>query len=143
MKTLRFFSLFSLLVVFSMTAFSQQTIDNRLLAKYSQAELRKMQQDNPEQLDFLNYYVEHAGYIVDMPDKPIQYTDLVRLSDHSKSISLGELTNFNPYLYNCKNLQDKNSYYKVGNTGKLLIMVAMKNLQTQYNNYKRMKTLKK
>ncbi len=143
MKTIRFFSALSLFVIFSMAAFSQQTIDSRLLAKYDQVNLQKMQQDNPEQLDFLNYYVEHAGYLVDMPAKPIQYTDLVRLSDNSKAISSGELTNFNPYLYNCKNLQDKNSYYKVGNTGKLLIMVAMKNLQTQYNNYKRMKTLKK
>lgn len=143
MKIIRFFTGFSLLVIFSTTAFSQQTIDNRLLAKYDQAGLQKMQQDNPDQLDFLNYYVEHAGYIVDMPAKPIQYTDLVRLNDNSKAISSNELTNFNPYLYNCKNLQDKNSYYKIGNTGKLLIMVAMKNLQTQYNNYKRMKTLKK
>jgi len=143
MKTIRFFSLFSLLIVFSMTAFSQQTIDNRLLVKYNQTELQKMQQDNPEQFEFLNYYVEHAGYIVDMPQKPIQYTDLVRLSDNSKSISLDELTNFNPYLYNCNNLHDQNTYYKIGNTGKLLIMVAMKNLQTQYNNYKRMKTVRK
>lgn len=142
MKMIRFFTLFSLLVVFSMTAFSQQTIDSRLLAKYSQTQLQKMQQNNPDQLDFLNYYVKHVASIIDMPDKPIQYTDLVRLSDNSKNISLSELTNFNPYLYNCKSLQDKNSYYKIGNTGKLLIMVAMKNLQTQYNNYKRMKTLK-
>ena len=140
MKTIRFFLLSGLLVAFSTTVFSQQTIDNRLLAKYSQADLQKMQ---PDQLDFLNYYVEHASYIVDMPNKPIQYTDLVRLSDNSKAISAGELTNFNPYLYNCKNLQDKNAYYKIGNTGKLLIMVAMKNLQNQYNNYKKVKTLNK
>jgi hypothetical protein len=143
MKIIRFFSVLSLSVVLSATAFSQQTIDSRLLAKYDQASLQKMQQDSPDQLDFLNYYVEHAGYLVDMPQKPIQYTDLVRLSDNSKAITSAELINFNPYLYNCKNLQDKNSYYKVGNTGKLLIMVAMKNLQNQYNNYKRMKTLKK
>ncbi len=140
MKAIRFFTVLSFFVIFSMTGFSQQTIDNRLLAKYDQASLQKMQ---PEQLDFLNYYVEHAWSIIDMPNKPIQYTNLVRISDNSKAISSGELTNFNPYLYNCKNLQDKNSYYKIGNTGKILIMVAMKNLQNEYNNYKRIKTLKK
>lgn len=134
-----------LLTLFSLSitvAFSQKNIDNCLYAKYGKEELQKMQQNSPEQLDFLNFYVKHAGYFVDMPNKPIQYTDLIRLKDNSKNITANELINFNPYLYNCKNLQDKNSYYKAGNTGKLLIMISMKDLQIQYKNHKRMQNLK-
>lgn len=141
MKTVHLIILVSVFLFVSFFGNAQQTFDSRLLTKYDKSSLDKMQQDNPEQINFLNYYVEHAGYIVDMPEKPIDYVDLVRLSNNSKAITLTELDNFNPYLYNCKNLPDKNSYYRIGNTGKLLIMVAMKNLQTQYNNQKRIKTI--
>jgi hypothetical protein len=129
-------------VLFSVVSFAQVKIDPRLYAKYDKSYLEKISKENPQQLEKMNFFVEKAGYIIDMPGKPIQYKELVRLSDNSKDISLEEIKNFNPYLYNCKNDVSRTTYYKIGNTGKLLIMRSLQELNRMYDNYLKLKSLK-
>ena len=130
-------------IFMSIATFAQTEIDSRLYAKYDKAYLEKLSQENPQQLEKMNFFVKNAGYVIDMPDKPVEYKELVRLSDNSKNITLDEIKNFNPYLYSCKNDISRTTYYKIGNTGKLLIMRSLQELNRMYDNYIKIKTLKK
>ncbi len=141
MKTRIF--MFVIGIFLSIATFAQSEIDPRLYAKYDKAYLEKLSQENPQQLEKMNFFVKNAGYVIDMPDKPIEYKDLVRLSDNSKNITMDEIKNFNPYIYNCKNDVSRTTYYKIGNTGKLLIMRSLQDLNRMYDNYVRVKSLKK
>jgi len=133
--------LFASIIMFGFSVMAQQVeINQKLYAKYDKAYLEKLQKENPEQLKKMNFFADHFGYIIDMPDKPIEHKDLIRLSDNSKNITLEELKDFNPYLYNCKNDLTRTTYYKIGNTGKLLIVRSLQDLNRMYDNYT--KTLK-
>jgi len=138
----RIISFLAVFVLFVSVSFAQTEINPKLYAKYDKAYLDKISKEHPAQLDKMNFFVEHAGYVIDMPDKPIQYKELVRLSDNSKNITLEEIKNFNPYLYNCKNDVSRTTYYKVGNTGKLLVMVSLQELNRMYDNYIKVKNNK-
>ncbi len=126
-------------MILASIVFGQVKIDERLYAKYDKAYLEKISRENPELLEKMNFFVEHAGYIIDMPDKPIEYKDLVRKSDHSKDITMDEVKNFNIYLYDCQPAIDRSTYYKIGNTGKLLILRSSQELNRMYDNYKKIK----
>jgi len=132
--------LFTVFMGVTAVLFAQVKIDERLYAKYDKQYLEKISKENPQLLEKMNFFVEHAGYIIDMPDKPIEYKDLVRKSDNSKDISIDELKNFNVYLYNCFPDVERTTYYKIGNTGKLLILRSTQELNRLYDNYKRIKT---
>lgn len=77
-----------------------------------------------------------------MPDKAINYVDLERV-DHAtgqltgdKNISLDDLQNFNPLDYNVTFDQKSNTFYKAGNTGKLVIAPAAVDMQNAIKNAK-------
>ena len=128
----------------SLMSFAQQDeIDPRLYAKYDKEYLEKISVENPKLLEKMNFYLQKSWTITDMPDKPIHYEELRRLSDNSTNITLDEIKNFNPYLYNCKNELYSSTYYKIGNTGKLLIMRPLMDLDRMYKNYLKVKRLKK
>ncbi len=58
--------LFTLFLSASSLAFSQE-IDARLSKRYSPTELADLKQNNPSKLTLLNYALDHACYITDVP----------------------------------------------------------------------------
>jgi len=133
-------------VLFVGSLFSQN-YNEKLLVKYTDKELSQMQKENPTQLDVLDYFVTEGYTIVDMPDKPIEYIELAKVNpktgqvDSDYQITMTDLESFNPFEFNCMFDSGKPMYYKVGNTGKLIIVESYFRLQNKAENKKRIENL--
>lgn len=146
MKTKQIFFLVAFLLGFNY-CFSQ-SVNEKLLVKYDSQTLKKMKAENVDNYDFLNYYVETAWYIVDMPDKPIDTKELVRINPLSgemsvnQVITLSDLDNFNPLEYNVETDAFNSNYYVVGNTGKLIVMPSRGIIENAVENNQRVNKTK-
>jgi len=90
----------------------------------------------------MNFYVNNSYYIIDEPSKTIDSEPLQRIDFKTRAVISGEitifdLTDFNPYLYNCKPANNKNSYYTVGSTGKLVVMRSTQDIAAKYRQYQK------
>jgi hypothetical protein len=124
-----------------------QNYNEKLLVKYTDKELSQMQKENPTQLDVLDYFVTEGYTIVDMPDKPIEYLELAKVNpktgqvNYDYQITMADLESFNPLEFNCMFDSGKPMYYKVGDTGKLIIVESYFRLQNKAENKKRVENL--
>ncbi len=114
-KTIKFIStyLFITALFFSSSAFSQNNNvapDARLYQCYEKAYLDNLVKTNPEQVQYLNYYLDNAYYVASLKaEKPVTGIDINTLFEKSKKgivtkISFKEKvynkTNFNVLKYN-------------------------------------------
>jgi hypothetical protein len=133
-----------LLFVFSanIVVFSQ-SYNSKLLVKYDSQTLAKMEQKNNAQFELLEYFVDNGFNFIDMPDKEIQYIELEKIDpatgevDDEYIITEADIKDFNPLEFNCIYNDMQRSYYKVGNTGKLLIIPTSSDLCNAIENKKR------
>ncbi|HPX76152.1 MAG TPA: hypothetical protein PLW77_06175 [Bacteroidales bacterium] len=132
--------------VFGFFFCNAQEVNQKLLVKFDANELKEMKKTNLENLNFLEYYVSDALYFVPVPDKPVNYKELVRINPKTKEISENQiitkddLDNFNPLEYDISYEPDRYTYYLAGNTGMLLVVPSQRDLQLGSDN--RVKTLK-
>lgn len=144
MKSISYYSLFlSLSYIFISTICFSQEFNQNLLVKYDKQELESLKTNSKEYFELLNYYVTDGFYFIDMPDKPIDYKELKKIDsrtgevDETYVITERDMENFNPLEYNCEYHAFKNSYYKLGNTGKLLIIPSKSDFNIAIDNKKR------
>ena len=132
--------------VFGFFFCNAQEVNQKLLVKFDANELKEMKKTNLENLNFLEYYVSDALYFVPVPDKHVNYKELVRINPKTKEISENQiitkddLDNFNPLEYDISYQPDRYTYYLAGNTGMLLVVPSQRDLQLGSDN--RVKTLK-
>ena len=136
------------LILFSVLSFAQN-INTKLYAKYDSSYLKKLQKENPEKLDYLNFYAEHASYITDLPDKKTPNLIALKKIDRTtgkvieSSITFNDIENLNFLEYNCKSLPTKSSFYRIGGTDKMLVVKSEKNIRRYYNNTKKSEAFQK
>lgn len=134
------------LLVSTCIAFSQSNtvkINPKLYEKYTAEFLEDLSKENPGQIAYLNFYVENACYIIDMPEKPIKCVLLEKKSEDP--VTAADLEDFNLYEFNVLTKENERRYYKAGNTGKLIVVRSNKEIRRMFENAKRStsKTLKK
>lgn len=133
MKIKNLLALITVLVI-AFTA-NAQDYNQKLLVKYSVSDLEKIKAENPQQLKFLNFYVEKGFKIMDMPEKYIETKELKKLDPETGEViedyvaTVNDLINFNPLNYNCKHNYEKFTYYRVGNSGQLIRISSEKEIQ--------------
>ena len=149
MNKIKFILIFILFFT-SVITFAQE-FNQKLLVKYDEATLTELKKNNLVEFEYLNLYVTRACSFKDMPDKDIKYTELKKIDINTGEViedyelSEEDINNFNPFLYNIKLDYDWNTYYKVGKTGKMLLVWAEKDIRNEagnivrYNNYQRSK----
>ncbi|MDA3819211.1 MAG: hypothetical protein PF590_01870 [Candidatus Delongbacteria bacterium] len=123
-------------MVMAISGFSQD-YNEKLLVKYSGEEIQNLKAENPNEFEFLNYFVENGFRIIDMPDKPIDHKELIKIENESKQISSSDLVGFNPLEYKDCIYGSERQYFKAGNTGKLIIIPKASQLRNQIENMKR------
>ena len=143
--------LFIFIFFFTSVITFAQEFNQKLLVKYDEATLTELKKNNSVEFEYLNLYVTRACSFKDMPDKDIKYTELKRIDINTGEViedyevSEDDINNFNPFLYNIKLDYDWNTYYKVGKTGKMLLIWAEKDIRNEagnivrYNNYQKNK----
>jgi len=139
---MKIFLLTMLVSLASVSLFSQNT-NSKLLVKYTSETLTEMQLSNSSELDILEYFVDKGFYFVDMPDKPIEFEELVKINPETGEtvedfdMSTIDFNNFNPLEFNCEYKANRKGYYRVGNTGKLLIVRHRIDIENKVENERR------
>ena len=127
--------------VLGFTAYSQQA-DSKICDVYTVDQINNFKK-TPGAIDYMNFYVNNVAQIVDFPEgKQLETQQLFRVDPKTGTILSDEITeadlmDFNPYLYNCKPANDKNTYYIIGSTGKLLIMHSTQEMSRKYKQYQK------
>ncbi len=148
---IKYLLLICLLAGINAISFGQQKntpFDKKLLVKFSVEYLQKLQTENPDSLEFLNYAVNYGFYFTDVSkNKPVSTQKLMKINPQTKSeqeiISFEDIeADFNPLLYNCVLSPQNQTYFSIGNTGKILVMRSKSSLMLRYKSYKTEHNLK-
>tara|TARA_R110002050_G_scaffold102774_1_gene211630 strand:- start:79490 stop:79834 length:345 start_codon:yes stop_codon:yes gene_type:complete len=110
---------------------------------YGQTRLDELLQDQPEYIDYLNFYVKNAFYILEnIPEKKLEgspdISELVFITS-GKSVQIEDIENLNILLISLKRNSNEYYTYKIGNTGKAIIFRAPQDMLDDYNTTKRVK----
>jgi len=134
----------SLFVV--VATFSQQTVsvDNRLIAKYTEEELSEIQRNNPADIEYLNWFLDNAFVIKEIRNPESADIQKLRYLDKETKMAGAEVTEYNPETFNVMEykisiLPNSSNYYKIGNTGKVLVFSSGEDLTRRFNEYRRMR----
>jgi hypothetical protein len=135
-------SILSFITIFSLQAFSQSVItpDSRLSAAYTSEYLTSLNNTQPQELQYLNWYLDNSYTIVEAGiEKCSQMPALKSFDPNTKTIgenveSIDE-GNFNILLYSFERKYDKNSYYRIGDTGYAIVFESHKKLAENFNKY--------
>ena len=121
MKSILFLGVFLL----SISAFSQADYDKRLLAKFSEEKILKLQEEKPQVLNYFTYYLDNGYKLVDpKPGKDYSQYPELKLKK-SGEINLFELDIEHPL--------NTNGYYRVKNSNKILLLIPRSTLTKSYN----------
>lgn len=147
MKTKKIIILIAFILGFSF-CYAQET-NQKLLVKFDANELKEMKKTNSDNFDFLEYYVSEALYFVPLPNKHVDYKELIRINPKTKELSENQiiteadLDNFNPLEYDISYELDKYTYYLAGNTGMLLVVPSQRDLKLGSDNRIKLQKLNK
>lgn len=128
-------------IFISLASLAQQ-YNTKLTVKYDVTKLNDLKQNHPDQLEVLNHFVEEGCYFIDMPEKEIDYNELQKVDpktgeiNYDHVITTNDLIDFNPMEYNCIYNDAGSNYYKVGDTGKLLIVPSESDFRIAIENKK-------
>ena len=146
MKTKNIFLL--IILIFGINAAFAQGVDQKLLVKYSNQAITEMKVQNPEGYNFLEYFVSEACYVIDMPEKRIDFIELQRIDPLTGQLSANQviteddLDNFNPLEYNIEYLTDQSRYYSAGSTGKIVVVPSYYTIKNGAENKERVSKIK-
>jgi hypothetical protein len=119
---------------------AQQTYDKKLLAKFDKTYLEQQAKNNPIFIERQNFIVNHSYKIIDADSIPnniklkkLQAFDHKQKKAINKEITINDLNNFNIFNYNAKPGKKSNNYYKIGNTGKILVVYSVQKQTKLFN----------
>ncbi|PLX08624.1 MAG: hypothetical protein C0596_07155 [Marinilabiliales bacterium] len=131
----------SLISLVSTISLAQEVyVDSRLDVAFSEDYLNDLLENSPHQLKYMNWYLDNSYSIVDAGlDKCEQMPYLKHLDPVNKIIGSNvesvDEGNFNIYMYQIEREFDKNVYYRIGDTGKALVIYSHKKLANNFNTY--------
>ena len=128
----------NLLLITSLISFSQKNYDTRLNTKYSDEYLQTLSKDK---LNDLEFKLDNIYYIEDDFKKNSGLQELYKINNSTKKIIKQPLTNvdfdnFNILDYHYVQNYNTNNYYKIGDTGKTLVIISVKEYSNKFNNYR-------
>jgi hypothetical protein len=96
----------------SYSAFSQST-EERLSKVYSASELTQIQQESPEKLKMLNYALDNACYIADIPTGKEVDLPNISLKDTKTTPCFADLG---------LRIEQQNQYFRIQGSNKMLVV---------------------
>ncbi len=133
-----FFSILAFLLFIS--AIYAQTADTRLRVIYSEEYLTETAQNNPNELKYLNWYLDNSYSIVEIGAEKCASMPFLRSFDPATK-SIGEnvenldVENLNILLYSFERQYNKQTCYRIGDTGYAIIFESYKKLAENFNIY--------
>ena len=133
--------LIGLIYCVSVFALAQSiTPDPRLDAVYSEEYLQDLTNNYTRDLQYKNWYLDHSYTIVQIDmEKCEQMPFLKHLDPVNKIIGDNVVNvneaNFNIYMYHIERQYDRDVHYRIGSTGKALILNSELDLSRKFNKY--------
>ncbi len=125
--------------MWSLSGFSQlglSDIDQRVIDLYGKSRVVQMISDQPEFINYLNYYVKNAYQIItDVPERKLsQFEDIstIKNTRTGEYLSSDDINNLNILLLSITREQDQFLSYKVGNTGTVIVFIAPSQVMSEY-----------
>ena len=107
-----------MLVMSSFTLIAQNNkVDKRLLSKYSIEELNKIKSEDPKEFKFLNFCIENAFYIAEIPQEKIK-ANPTKFGE----ISIKNSSKINFYKLNVDLKENEYQSFVIKGTKKILIV---------------------
>ena len=126
--------------MFVQIGFGQMSFDNvdqRIIDLYGETRVNEMVVNQPNLIDYLNYYVNNAYQIVyDVPDRKLgQFEDISTITNTRTGLAISEsdLENLNILLLSITRKQDQYLTFKIGTTGNVIVFIAPQFLLGEYN----------
>lgn len=122
--------------VLSASFLSAQEASSKVKQVYSEAQLAAM---SSEQLQWNNFLAEELAVIQLAPEKASGLTDLTtvgRKDGQPIDPSTVTVADFNPLMYNFSSDLPQNAYYRVGDTGLVIVVYSQARLEQLYARYK-------
>jgi len=134
----RLFFLFVL--VMSSYLIQAQIADPRLLTIYSQDYLDDISENHPNELRYLNWYLDNSFSILELGVDKCQHLPFLKYIDPETkqicgNVDIVDVQNFNIYMYSFERFYDKKSVYRIGSTGFAIAFDSEKKLAENYNKY--------
>ena len=138
-KILFLFCLFNILNTSAQDLFE---IDDRLFFRFTQSQLDDIASVNPNQITYLNFYVNNSYYFQDagiIPNQKLQdYQDVFQHlslpSDYQLDEPINE-DNFNILMFNLNFFENKSTAYLFGDSNLLLVLRSKKVINEMFNEY--------
>ena len=132
--------LFCLVNVLNISAQDLLEIDDRLLFRFSQSQLDDIASVNPNQIKYLNFYLDNSYYFRDagnIPDQKLQdYQDVFQHLSLPSGYQLEEpinKDNFNILMFNVTFFENKSTAYLFGDSNLLLVLRSKKVINEMFN----------
>ena len=115
-------------------------IDDRLLFRFTQSQLDDIASVNPNQIKYLDFYLNNSYYFQDAGNIPTQklqdYQDVFQLLSLPSDYQLEEpinKDNFNIFMFNVPFFQNKSTAYLFGDSNLLLVLRSKKVINEMFN----------
>ena len=109
-----------------LTSAQSKKIDDRLLVKYTSEELRTIKKESPEQIQFLNYCIDNAFYVTDLPTEKANKND-----GRIGSIVVKDIENINFFQLGVELVQDDYQYFAIEGTDRLLVVKSIDHIKKE------------
>ena len=117
-------------------------IDNRLFFRFTESQLDDIASVNPNQITYLNFYVNNSYFFQDadiIPNQKLQdYQDVFQHlslpSDYQLDEPINE-DNFNILMFNLNFFENKSTAYLFGYSNLLLVLRSKKVINEMFNEY--------
>jgi hypothetical protein len=134
-------SVTAVLVMFVQFGFGQvsfENVDQRIIDLYGESRVNEMIVNQPNLIDYLNYYVNNAYKIIyDVPERKLgQFEDISSITNTRTGLAIAEndLDNLNILLLSITRSQNEYLTYRIGSTGNVIVFIAPQFLLDEYNN---------
>ena len=132
--------LFYLVNVLNTSAQELLDIDDRLLFRFTQSQLDDIASVNPNQIKYLNFYLNNSYYFQDVgfiPNQKLQdYQDVFQHLSLPSDYQLEEpisKDNFNILMFNVPFFENKSTAYLFGDSNLLLVLRSKKVINEMFN----------
>lgn len=132
-------------LILSVSLFSQNKVfvDDRIKSTYSEETINYLLENNIDEIKWLNWYLDN-GYIIKnvglekcdrLPYLKYCNRQTKEIGENVLNIDFSDLNNFNVFLYNTECSYDKPHTYRIGDTGRILIIRGRKHLDIEYKKF--------
>lgn len=123
----------------SLTVFGQ-FVDPRLQEKYSESEIVSISNNYPNELKYLNWYLDNSFVIIDLSAEKCEYLPYLKHFDPltktvGENVSDIAIGNFNVLLFSYERKYDKPTTYRIGDSGKAIVFFSEKDLVSNFNKH--------